>query len=168
MAKGIGHANEARSHNFLFTIGEDRETTMAVQSSNVTGMVLGQSPYPAGAKDLMVASNKIDNDPLSVSILLSEDYREMVAVYKWMLRCKNSNVAHLEEVKPCSLIALDSQNRESTKFVYLDCMPIEIQGVELMVNEDQSNVLVMPVTLAYNKFKIITPTGEEIDESYGK
>lgn len=168
MAKGIGHANEARSTNFLFTIGEDRETTMAVQSSNVTGLVMGQTPFPSGAKDLMVASNKIDNDPLQVSILLSEDYRELITLYKWMLKAKNSNAAHIDEVKPCQLIALDAQNRESTKFVYMDTMPVSIEGVELMVNEDQSNVLVLGVTFAYNNFKIITSTGEEIDESYGK
>jgi hypothetical protein len=168
MANSIGHANEARSNNFLFTIGEDRQTTMAVQSSNVTGMVLGQTPFPSGAKDLMVASNKVDNDPVQLSIILSEDYREMVTIYKWMLRCKNNNAAHISEIKTCQLIALDSQNRESTKFVYQDCLPVEMTGIELMVNEDQSNILVCNVTLAYNKFKIITSTGEEIDETYGK
>ena len=162
----LGHQNEARSTNYLFTIGFNRELTFSAQSSNINELTMGQTPFMSGAKDLKLPSNKVDNGPLTVGIVLSEDYNEWVEIFKWMMLCKNTNGAHLSQTKPCELVTLDAQSQPGTRFVYGDCFPIELGGAQLAVNDDGSNVLVTDVTFAFNKFHIQLPDGTIIDEQY--
>lgn len=162
----VGHNHEARLSNYLFSIGKNRELTFSVQSANINEISMGVAPYPSGAKDLVIASNKIENGPLVVDFLVSEDYTEWVEFYKWMMLCKNSNVPHLEQVRTCTLTALDSQNQPSTEFVYLDAFPIELTGVDHDVRIEDLDVVTATATLRFNKFQIVMPNGDIIDEQY--
>ncbi len=162
----IGHNNEARSTNFLFTVGDERELTLSVQSSNVNDLTMGFAPFPTSRKDLKVPTNKVDNSPLTIDFVVSDDYNEWIEIYKWMLRCKNHNDSHLTQVKPCSLITLDSQNRSSVEFIYGDAFPIELGSLQFAVNTEDSPVVVGTATFMFNTFKIVLPNGETIDEYY--
>lgn len=162
----IGHNNEARNTKFMFMIGDSRELMFSAQSSNVNDITFGHAPFPTGAKDLKIPTNKIENSPLTVDILLSEDYNEWIEVYRWILSCKNNNDSHVSQVKVCELITLDSQNQPLTSFIYGDTFPIELSGLRYVTNADKSSVLVFTVTLVFNSFKVRLPNGEVIDEQY--
>lgn len=163
---GIGHAIEARSTNFLLTIGDDRKLTWAAQNANVTEIILGSTIFSSGQKELKVPSNTMNQSPLVTDILLSEDFDEWIALYKWMLRCKNRNGSHLNETKPISLTLLTAQNKPTTTFVYEDAWPTEMSGIQYAVDTDGSTVLTTTVMFEYNRFIVETANGERIDESY--
>ncbi len=160
------HLNEARSSNFILSCGMNRELTLAVQSANVTEAVLNGTNFPAGPKDLRIPSNKIDNTPLIAQYIVSEDHREWIGIYKWMLKCKNTEEAHMKFTESCELISLDSQNQPSTRFVYYDCWPTILDGLTYSINDEGSVVITSTVTLNFNRFVIITADGETIDEQY--
>lgn len=162
----IGHNNEARTTNFLFTIGDKRELTLAVQSSNINDLTMGFASFPSRPKDLKIPSNKMENSPLTIDFVVSEDYNEWIEIYKWMLRCKNSNDAHLSQTETCSLMTLDSQNRPSVEFIYGDTSPIELGNIQFAVNTDDSPIVIGTATFQFNTFKVKLPTGEIIDEQY--
>lgn len=160
------HINEARSTNFLFTVGDNRRVTYAVQSSNINDLVMGFAPFMTGAKDLKIPTNKVENAPLTIDIIVSEDYNEWIDIFKWMMLCKNTNDAHLTQTKTCTLTVLDSQNQPSTQFVYGDAFPTELTGVNYASNDAESNVVTTSAVFQFNTFKVILPNGEEIDEQY--
>lgn len=162
----MSHTNEARSTNFILSCGMHKELTLAVQSANVTEAVLNSAPYAAGPKDLKIPSNKIDNTPLIAQFIVSENHSEWIDVYRWMLTCKNTDAAHLKMTDACELIALDSQNQPSTRFVYMDAWPTILDGMSYAINDEGSMVITSNVTLNFNSFKIITASGEVIDEQY--
>lgn len=165
----VGHNNEARSGNFIFTVDEMKGLTFAVQNSTINGITLGITPFPTGAKSLALPSNKIENGPVTIDIIVSEDYSEWVDAYKWMLKCKNAIENYSLDSngsRNCTLTVIDSQNRPSTQFVYQDAFLVEIGDIQVSSNQEESTVIICPLIVKFNKFKVILPNGETIDEQY--
>jgi hypothetical protein len=158
--------NEARSGNFLFIIGEDREITMAAQSCNVADLTLGFAPFPSGVKDLFIPGNKIETDPLVVGYIISEDWNEWLYLYKWILAAKNDNAAHLFQTKTCEIVTLDSQNQPGVRFRYLDCIPNTMEGVQFAIDDDGNKVIVSTTTIRYNELQVIDKQGNIINFDY--
>lgn len=159
--------NASRTTNYLFVFGDNRDVTYSVQSSNIADLTLGETLYGARPKDLFVPSNKIDTAPLIIQFLLSEDHREWLDCYKWMLQLKNAKQTIFPGLaRTCELTSLDSQNQPSTKFIYKDCFITNISAIEYTSLAD-STVLTFDATLRYNQFDVVTADGEIINEQYG-
>lgn len=155
----------ARSVNYLMTVGQNKDVAYSVQTTNVADLTFGQAAFGSGKKDLFLPTNKIETEPLNVQFLVSSDHREWIYFYKWMLKCKNNDSAHLNEVMPCEVTALDANGERTTKFIYLDCFPLSLEGLQY-TSIGQSVVLTSSVTLRYNQMKIIDVNGEEISDDW--
>lgn len=166
VGSGIGHNAEARISNFLFTIGYDRALSFSVQQANITEATMTPVSYSTGAKELFLPTNVVENEPLVLSFLLSEDLSEWIAVYKWMLLCKNNSETILEQTKPCSLILLDSQNQPSVTFEYLDAFPTQLSSVQYSLSEEGNTILTSTAQFYFNRFNIVMSDGTKIDEQY--
>jgi hypothetical protein len=162
----IGHLNEARSANFIFSIGFERELTFSVQTANIADVTLGETFFYGRPKDMKLPSNKVDQDPLIFDIIVSEDYNEWITIYKWIMQCKNHVGNPQDVIKSCTLSVLDAQNQVHTQFVYLDAFPSQLSGIQYSINDSDSIVLTSTITLNYNRFKIILPNGDIIDEQF--
>lgn len=162
----IAHNNEARSTSFLFTIGQEKNLTYAVQSSNIADLTLSTTPFPTRNKAVKLPSNKIEQTPLIVDIIISADYNEWITLYKWMMLCKNNVESPQKYMEPCKLTPLTAQNEEVASFLYSDTFPTEISGVQYAFNNTEAPVITCTVTFEYNIFKILLPNGETIDEQY--
>jgi hypothetical protein len=162
-----GHKSEARSDNFIFTIGKSESLRYSVQSSNITEVMLNQTNYPVRGKDLKIPSNKVEHSPLVLDLIISEDYSEWIEIYKWMLSCKNTpHDKIMNYMVPCELTAIDSQGKETARFVYSDCWPTSLEGVTLTIVDNDSQIVTANVTLNYNRFVIVDKDGNEITEDY--
>lgn len=166
VGSGIGHNAEARNTNFLFTIGYDRALSFSVQQANITEATMTPVSYETGVKNLFIPTNVVENEPLVITILLSEDLSEWIAVYKWMMLCKNNSATILEQIKPCSLILLDSQTQPVVTFEYLDAFPTQLSGVQYSLTEDGTTVLTATTQFYFNRFNIVLSDGSKIDEQY--
>lgn len=161
-----GHKIEARSTNYLLTIGDDKELTMAAQNANIADISLGATLFYSGLKELKLPSNTINLSPFVADIILSEDMAEWLTIFKWMLKCKNTNSSHLEQTKPISLTSLSAHSSPIAEFIYTDAWPMEMSSVQYAINSEGSEVLTTTVTFEYNILTVVTSTGERIDESY--
>lgn len=156
----------ARNTNFLFVFDDNRDNTYSVQNASTPDLTLGETSFGSQPKDLFIPSNKIETSPIIIQMIVSEDFREWIDMYKWMLKLKNSNSTTFPDlVRTCELMTLDSQNNPSTRFIYIDCFPINISSVQYS-SQDDANVISFDITLRYNQFKIVTPNNESITESF--
>lgn len=163
----LGHSPEARSTNFLLTIGNSKILRFAVQSANITEINLNFSPFATTMKDLRISSNKVELSPLIVDFIVSEDYSEWIEIFKWMMTCKNTPPDIQERyTRVCELITLDSHNNPNVSFIYQDCWPTSLEGVSFSINDSGSNVITSTLTLQYNKLQIACKNGDIIDENY--
>jgi len=156
----------ARNTNFLFVFDDNRENTYAVQNTSTPDISLGETLIGSQPKDLYLPSNKLETSPIVIQMLVSEDYREWIDMYKWMLQLKNTIVnPYPDLVRTCELISLDSQHQPSTRFIYTDCFPINISSVQYST-QDEASVISFDITLRYNLFHIETNDGELITDTY--
>lgn len=157
--------NTARQNGFIFTVG-NMQTTFSVQAANIADLQIGESMVGGRDKDIYVPNDKIETMPADFTILCSEHFEEWVEMYKWMLACKNTTTNYrLDKAQTCELTVLDSQNQESTRFIYEDAFPTQMSGLQFNLM-DQSTVLTFDVTLRYNELKIVTLDGTIITQDY--
>jgi len=156
--------NEARSGNFLFALDYDRDFNMAVQTSNVVDATLGETPLPNGRKEYAIPSNTVTNSDLIIQFIISEDFREWISMYRWMMQLKNAQYSPLL-FKTSELTALDSQNKPSARFRYFNTWITALDGMQYTVVED-SSILVATATIKHSGLNVLAPNGEVIDEQY--
>lgn len=156
---------EARNTNFIFMVGNDRQLSFSVQTSNVADVNMSPAYWPTGPKRIKYPDNTVEQVPLVIDMLVSEDMNEWIEIYKWIMDCKNTNNG-LDKAKPCFLQVLDSQNKPGVTFRYSDAFPIDLSGLQYVTTEDGSRILTVTCSLEYNQFSIELPSGEIIDESY--
>lgn len=161
----MSHLNYARSINYLFSLAENRDISFAVQSTNITDITTGETPFPTGPKDLYLPSNKVETTPATIRVLVSEDYSEWLFFYKWLLKIKNSSMADEDLRKGCELVTLNAQNEPTVKFSYLDAFPTSISGLEYSIQEE-ARVLTFDVTLRYNIFTVTDKDGNIYDDNW--
>jgi len=156
----------ARSTNYIFVVGENRDNTYAVQNAQTPDITLGETSFGSQPKDVFIPSNKIETSPIVLQILLSEDLSQWIDMYKWMLSIKNADRLQLPNlVRSCELMTLDAQNQPLHRFVYSDCFPTNISSINY-TTQGESIALSIDVTLRYNTFKVITQSGEIIEDTY--
>jgi hypothetical protein len=158
--------NVARTTNYIMVFDENRDNTYSVQSTNVADLDLGETAFGSQHKDIYLPSNKITSSPLIVQMLLSDDHRQWIDLYKWMLSLKNAKSSvYPDLVRTLELTALDEQNQPSTRFIYTDCFITNISAVQY-TSIGESIALTFDITLRYNQFKVMTKDGERITEDY--
>jgi hypothetical protein len=156
----------ARNTNFLFVFDDDRENTYSVQNTSTPDLSLGETLIGSQPKDLYIPSNKLETSPIIVQMLVSEDFRELIDMYRWMLRLKNAiDNPYPDLVRTCELITLDSQYKPLTSFIYTDCFPINISSIQYST-QDEASVMSIDITLRYNLFHIKTKDGELITDTF--
>lgn len=142
--------NPARSQSYIFTITGFRDLSFKLQNAAVPDVNLGGSPFPTRTVDVLLPSNKLSYDPVPFNILVSEDLREWVEVYKWMddlTRLDGQNYITAE------LTVLDSVNRPVVRFLYTGAYPLMLGGLQYSMM-DQERVLSCNLTLQFDEFQV--------------
>lgn len=155
----------ARSTNFIFTVEGNSDLAYNIQSSSIAAIELGMTSFPTREKDLWIPSNKIETDPLQITFLISEDYREWIYLYKWILWCKNVDNPQQICAKSFSLVSLNAQHQKGLTFTYSDGFPMSLDAIDYTTN-GESKVLSCQVAFRYNRLTVQLPTGEFIDENW--
>ncbi len=157
--------SEARSGNYIFTIGDKRSLSAKVQSANLGGVTLPGTPVMNRYKDAAIPSNKVDQTDCSIRMICSSDMSEWIEIYKWMMTLKNRPDNSDHDSQQCSLITLGDNNVPGPTFIYNDAWPT-VLGDLFYTTVDESEVLVFDVVLEYNRFSIRLADGTIIDEDY--
>lgn len=155
--------NHGLTGNFLFSVGNEKRLTFAVQSTNIADAILGLTSVPSIYKDVFIPSNKLETETLICQFICDTHMTEWVQIYKWMLKCKNNPNRGLsaDYFKQCELTILDEQNQPSTRFIYQDTFPFTIDALQFTtINE--SEVLTFTAVFRYIDFKVVDRNGNEI------
>lgn len=154
----------ANKDDYLFTIGENRDITYSAKNSNLSGFSLGETPFFTRVKDIYIPGNKIENDPLSVTFLLSKDLKEWIYFVKWITKIKNNTSNFHSLVKPCEILTRGINHMPGIRCSYYDCWPMAISGIDYESGDGEN--LTFDVTFRFNVMKVTLPNGEVIDDDW--
>lgn len=158
--------NTAKSTQYIFTIGEDRDLTFKLQNASIGSVNLGSTMFPNRYLDFEIPNNKLEFGPMSLSILLSENLTEWFNIYKWMIRCAVNQSSHIEEVLNGELTVLNAENQPVMRFKYKGIFPLTLSDVLYSIVDDEITQR-LELTIKYESYSVTNIlTGETLD--YGE
>ena len=154
--------NVTKTNRFLFAMTGFRELSYRVQAAAIGSLNIGSSPFPTSHADLSVPSNKIDFSPLSIRILLSENFDEWMDTVKWSFDITKINASHLETVQEGALIVLNANNVPVMSVTYHALAPISITDIDFDLTSEESSPT-FDLTMTFDTYTVKNLiTGEEI------
>lgn len=152
----------AKNNRFIFNIIGYRNLSMKIQTTSIGGLNAGMAPFPGRSVDLLLPSNKIDFSPMSVRVIVSEDWREWMEMVKWMYEIPGYNDAHLQQVNDAILTLLNANNVPIVEIQYKACYPISMTEMDMTLIDEETTVT-FDLTLSYDSYTVTNLiTGEKI------
>lgn len=146
--------NQARSNRFKFMIINENSPNLnlSVQGVPIPGVILNTLDIYVEGRGLSLPDNNITYDPLVVDFMVSEDFREWVEIYQWLVDAMTTE-SYEQHMHDCVLTILDSHQKPILKFTYFACTPSELAGIS-MSYQDDSSVLKSSLTLLFSTMKV--------------
>lgn len=142
--------NPARSTSYHFTITGFRDLSFKLQNASVPDVNLSGAPFPTRTVDIMVPSNKLNYDPMLFNILISEDLREWIEIYKWM---DDWTRMSKQADTTAEMTILNTTNQPIARFIYTGVWPLLLGGLQYSMI-DQERVLTCNLTLMFDEFQV--------------
>lgn len=142
--------NPARSTSYHFTITGFRDLSFKLQNASVPDVNLSGAPFPTRTVDIMVPSNKLNYDPMPFNILISEDLREWIEIYKWM---DDWTRMSKQADTTAEMTILNTTNQPIARFIYTGVWPLLLGGLQYSMI-DQERVLTCNLTLMFDEFQV--------------
>lgn len=139
-----------------------RELSYRVQATAIGSLNIGSSPFPTSHADLSIPSNKIDFSPLTIRVLLSENFDEWMDTVRWSFDITKINASHLETVQEGTLIVLNAHNVPVMSVTYHSLAPINITDIDFDLTSEESTPT-FDLTMLFDSYSVKNlRTGEEI------
>lgn len=152
----------AKQMQFRFIVNNDPDLTYSLQGCNIANATLAETMFATGVKDVYIPDNKFTHDDLILMVLVSSDFREWINLYRWMILMKQSgDYTHTAQ---CELQVLTASNHHVLSFVYENCWPTALDGIQYSVNDDENRTISISTTIKFSSFSIKLPDGTEINE----
>lgn len=157
MSKRINR-NPALSTSFKLEIPGYEELNYMIQTCEVPGMTMSgvDSPYQKFATN--VPSNRIEFDPLNLTFLVDEDYRNYESLYEWMvniIRTEPVADASTGMMKDLSLHITNSNKNAIKSIKFHRAYPTMISPLPLESSSTEPNNIVCNVIFRFQFFEII-------------
>lgn len=159
--------NVAKNNRFMFNLTGYRDLSYRVQTASIGSINLGSTPYATRNVDLLLPSNKIDYSPMSIRVLVSENFQEWFDAIRWNYDLPYLNAAHLEGNQTGILTLMNANNVPVMEITYHACVPISITEIDFDIAADGEETLTFDLTLSYDTFSVKNLiTGEVLE--YGE
>lgn len=126
----------------------------------IQGTAISQpSPF---ATDIKRTPGKTTHDDLNVKFIVNEDMSNWLELYNCLTRImpidsfNNQTKKESERYSDISIIVMNSKSNAILHFLYRDCFPLSISGLELDSTVSDINPAVATATFAYTGFTIET------------
>lgn len=144
--------NVAKNNRFMFNLTGYRELSYKVQTASIGSLNLGSSLFSTRNVDLLIASNKIDFSPMSIRVLVSENYDEWFDALRWVYDQPYLNNSHLEGVQTGVLTLMNANNVPVLELSYHACVPISVTEIDFDIAGQEEETLTFELTLSYDTF----------------
>lgn len=122
------------------------------------GITLGSIDVP---NPLGVTPESGDNviwEELNVVFHINHDMSNWIEVFNWILSSgapeSYDQFNQVENKRDCTLILFDAQNNPMLSFLFEDCIPIALEGVNFTEEDSESVTKRAALTMRYSNFKL--------------
>ncbi len=144
--------DRANYPNLEFFVQSVQHPSVSVPMTEIT--------YPRA--NVHMPGDKLIYDEVTFDLLLDEDMNAYIEMHNWLKRLVEDKVRgasqrHLQTASTAdiTLTLLSSHNNSTKKFIYRDCVPTNIGGVQMSSNVTDVAFINVPVGFAFTYFDIV-------------
>lgn len=149
------------------------------QNINVPGVSLSDIESGTHFAPLHIPGDKVNYEQLQISFLVDEDLKTWLEINNWLRYLgRDYRSSQYEQVKTrdgelwndtygggtsdASVHITTNKKNYNFYFLFRDCFPVNISGLDMNVAIDQEQKLVASATFAFNTYDILSPTDDYI------
>lgn len=134
----------------------------SVNHPSITSLA-ADNPTFRRIQSVPAVGDKLEFSEVTFDVLLDEDLNSYTEVYNWMKRLVENNYTPPGDVTttlPASeaditLLMLNSNNRQTKKFIYRNAFPTNLGDISLAANQASAEGIFVPVSFRYTYFEIV-------------
>ena len=146
--------NQALSTSFKLEIPGFEELNYMVQTAELPGMMMSGVDTPHQQFGTSVPSNRIEFDPLNLTMLVDEDFRNYESIYGWMVNIMRTEPV-VKSLKNLTLHITNSNKNTILGIRFHQAYPTMLSAIPFESSATDPNPLVCNVTFRYQFFEII-------------
>lgn len=99
-------------------------------------------------------ADRIDYDPLPITFLVDEEFKNYLYIYQWMLSCTTKDTP-LSRQKDATLHILTGNKTKNLEVQFLGCFPTSLGNISFESAVTDPNAITCALTLRYQMFTIL-------------
>jgi len=142
--------------NFLLTFSKLPNVQYFVQDLQIPAMNLGVTQVNSPVLDVPTPGDKLTFDPLTISFLIDEHYKNYVEAADWMIEFRDPTTGKASNlgISDADIIILDNNKNPIIKVSFIDCFPTSLDGSIFDVSAEGDDPQVANLTLNYAYYTI--------------
>ena len=149
----VTNKNAATSSNYKLVIPDYEEVDFFVQRTMLPGFRQNAVVGNYINNPLRVPGDTVEYDPLSMDIIVSEDYKNIIALMDWMIANKDKN----GQWSRCKDIKLHMMTRNKTSGLvatFYNAFPTEVGAMNMDSTLNDEDVLISSILFEYSHYRI--------------
>lgn len=122
-----------------------------LQSFSIPSVSVNETVIPRGKQAVYAPGDTIVFEPLTVTMMVSEDMDNFKEIYDWLYRNINSPVME-DKYDDITINILTSKNNPNKKLIFRNVFPTSIGNIEFTVQEAEVVYASVNVTFRYDYF----------------
>lgn len=150
--------NPALSTSFMLEVPFEQELNYNLQTAEVPALTMGGIDVPWRNHQGVQPSNRIDFDPLNVTLIVDEDYKNWHSMFQWMMRIRHGNRSLNAEAVDITLHITDSNKVARHKIVFYGAFPTNVGTLSLETATVEPQPLICALTFRYQHYEFLPTT----------
>lgn len=149
--------NPALGSSFLLEIPLARELNYFVQGAEAPGLTMAGVEAPFTNYAASVPSNRIDYDPLNLTFIVDEEWKNWEYLFNWMKRIRTGKETILETMSPLTLHLVNSNKNLNVQLQFTGAYPTFVSSIPLDTTSVDATPLTASVTFRYQEYTLTRP-----------
>ncbi len=139
------------SDGFAMVFARAPNTKYFLQSFSIPSVSVGETVIARGKRNAYLPGDFITYDPLTITMLVSENMDNFREIYEWLNRNINQNQQD-DKFDDLTIYILTSKNNPNKKIFFKNVFPTSIGNVQFSVQEADVVYATVDVTFRYDYF----------------
>jgi hypothetical protein len=122
-----------------------------LQSFSVPAVTVNETVIPRGKQNVYAPGDTIVYEPLTITMMVSEDMDNFKEIYDWLHRNINSN-AMQDKYDDLTINILSSKNNPNKELIFRNVFPTSIGNISFTVQDADVVYASVDVTFRYDYF----------------
>lgn len=156
MTEPVLNYNNAINTSFYLEIPGFETLNYFVQSCELPGLMLTGIRTDFRNWQVVLQGNKVEYDPLNLSFIVDENFKNHQMLHLWMLRIQHGDSSLIsDEMKDISLHLLSSNKTENRKVNFYKAFPTMLSPLPLNSDTSDTSPIVCTCTFAFQYYEFV-------------